>query len=103
MALNFQTDSLPMHCNRAKFLVNGGCGYVLKPSFLRAKTYDFDPNMPQDEALRDTRMFESMHLEVQVLSARQLPRPDARDKVRSSCGTSRVASPIAPPPPPGDL
>ncbi|KAI9514185.1 1-phosphatidylinositol 4,5-bisphosphate phosphodiesterase epsilon-1 [Dissostichus eleginoides] len=34
VALNYQTDDLPMHLNTALFEANGGCGYVLKPAVL---------------------------------------------------------------------
>ncbi|XP_074089437.1 1-phosphatidylinositol 4,5-bisphosphate phosphodiesterase epsilon-1 [Macrotis lagotis] len=34
VALNYQTDDLPLHLNAAMFEANGGCGYVLKPSVL---------------------------------------------------------------------
>nr|XP_015818640.2 1-phosphatidylinositol 4,5-bisphosphate phosphodiesterase epsilon-1 isoform X3 [Nothobranchius furzeri] len=34
VALNYQTDDLPMHLNTALFESNGGCGYVLKPAVL---------------------------------------------------------------------
>ncbi|KAG8435246.1 hypothetical protein GDO86_013265 [Hymenochirus boettgeri] len=38
VALNYQTDDLPMHLNAAMFEANGGCGYVLKPPVLWDKT-----------------------------------------------------------------
>lgn len=31
VALNYQTEGRMMQINRAKFMVNGGIGYVLKP------------------------------------------------------------------------
>ncbi|XP_075390109.1 1-phosphatidylinositol 4,5-bisphosphate phosphodiesterase epsilon-1 isoform X2 [Tenrec ecaudatus] len=34
VALNYQTDDLPLHLNSAMFEANGGCGYVLKPPVL---------------------------------------------------------------------
>ncbi|XP_067343734.1 1-phosphatidylinositol 4,5-bisphosphate phosphodiesterase epsilon-1 isoform X4 [Channa argus] len=34
VALNYQTDDLPMQLNAALFEANGGCGYVLKPAVL---------------------------------------------------------------------
>ncbi|XP_037659786.1 1-phosphatidylinositol 4,5-bisphosphate phosphodiesterase epsilon-1 isoform X2 [Choloepus didactylus] len=40
VALNYQTDDLPLHLNAAMFEANGGCGYVLKPSVL------WDKNCP---------------------------------------------------------
>jgi hypothetical protein len=36
VALNFQTHSLPLWLNQGRFMDNGGCGYVLKPTSLRA-------------------------------------------------------------------
>ncbi|CAH3195917.1 unnamed protein product, partial [Porites evermanni] len=35
VALNYQTDSEPMHLNQGKFRVNGRAGYILKPKHLR--------------------------------------------------------------------
>uniref|UniRef100_A0A8C4ZDX2 Phosphoinositide phospholipase C n=1 Tax=Gadus morhua TaxID=8049 RepID=A0A8C4ZDX2_GADMO len=34
VALNYQTDDLPLQLNEALFEANGGCGYVLKPAVL---------------------------------------------------------------------
>ncbi|XP_042363571.1 1-phosphatidylinositol 4,5-bisphosphate phosphodiesterase epsilon-1 isoform X2 [Plectropomus leopardus] len=34
VALNYQTDDMPMQLNTALFEANGGCGYVLKPAVL---------------------------------------------------------------------
>ena len=35
VALNYQTEDKPNVLNRAWFRMNGSCGYVLKPEFLR--------------------------------------------------------------------
>ena len=35
VALNYQTPDEDMHIYKGFFLDNGGCGYVLKPEFLR--------------------------------------------------------------------
>lgn len=43
VALNFQTPDLPMQLNQGKFEYNGGCGYLLKPDFMRRKDRVFDP------------------------------------------------------------
>nr|XP_034993797.1 1-phosphatidylinositol 4,5-bisphosphate phosphodiesterase epsilon-1 isoform X2 [Zootoca vivipara] len=40
VALNYQTDDLPLHLNAAMFEANGGCGYVMKPPVL------WDKNCP---------------------------------------------------------
>uniref|UniRef100_A0A4W3K0M2 Phosphoinositide phospholipase C n=1 Tax=Callorhinchus milii TaxID=7868 RepID=A0A4W3K0M2_CALMI len=34
VALNYQTDDLPMYLDTAMFEANGGCGYILKPGVL---------------------------------------------------------------------
>lgn len=43
VSLNFQTPDLPMQLNQGKFEYNGGCGYLLKPEFMRRLDKDFDP------------------------------------------------------------
>ncbi|TMW47080.1 hypothetical protein DOY81_007841 [Sarcophaga bullata] len=43
VSLNFQTSDLPMQLNQGKFEYNGGCGYLLKPDFMRRSDKDFDP------------------------------------------------------------
>ncbi|NXU37723.1 PLCZ1 phosphodiesterase, partial [Drymodes brunneopygia] len=43
VALNFQTPGLEMELQDGKFLDNGGCGYVLKPAFLRDPHTTFTP------------------------------------------------------------
>lgn len=39
VALNYQTDDLPMHINTAMFEENGSCGYVCKPDVLWDPTH----------------------------------------------------------------
>lgn len=61
VALNYQTHSLEMNINQARFRDNGAvrrmhaldgsddmwqCGYVLKPQFLRDLSVPFEPNNP---------------------------------------------------------
>lgn len=46
VALNFQTPGYEMDLNTGRFLVNGQCGYVLKPECLRRPDTDFDPESP---------------------------------------------------------
>ena len=43
VALNFQTPGEQMDLNQGRFLPNGRCGYILKPSFLRTPVSTFDP------------------------------------------------------------
>uniref|UniRef100_A0A2D4MRG7 Phosphoinositide phospholipase C n=1 Tax=Micrurus spixii TaxID=129469 RepID=A0A2D4MRG7_9SAUR len=46
VALNFQTPGAEMDLNDGRFLVNGRCGYVLKPAFLCNNQSNFDPKVP---------------------------------------------------------
>jgi len=68
VALNYQTQGLEMQLNDGKFLDNGGCGYVLKPLFLRRS--DAVPDPP-------VRLF------LHIISAQNLPRV-SKDKVRGT-------------------
>ncbi len=43
VALNFQTQCEEMDLNRGRFLPNGRCGYLLKPSFMCQLDSDFNP------------------------------------------------------------
>ncbi|XP_054449249.1 1-phosphatidylinositol 4,5-bisphosphate phosphodiesterase delta-3 [Pteronotus mesoamericanus] len=68
VALNFQTPGYEMDLNAGRFLVNGQCGYILKPECLRRPDTDFDPECPGPP--RTT-------LTIQVLTAQQLPKLNA--------------------------
>ncbi|KAM6174672.1 1-phosphatidylinositol 4,5-bisphosphate phosphodiesterase delta-3 [Erethizon dorsatum] len=68
VALNFQTPGYEMDLNAGRFLVNGRCGYVLKPSCLRRPGTMFDPGCPGPP---------NTTLTVQVLTAQQLPKLNA--------------------------
>ena len=68
VALNYQTPGLEMQLNDGKFLDNGGCGYVLKPLFLR-----------RSDAVPDPPVRLSLH----IISAQNLPRV-SKDKVRGT-------------------
>ncbi|RIA94719.1 PLC-like phosphodiesterase [Glomus cerebriforme] len=63
VALNWQTFDLGMQINQAMFTVNGRCGYVLKPERMRNTELTVSTKSP-------TQM-----LEIEVISAQQLPRP----------------------------
>ncbi|XP_044777614.1 1-phosphatidylinositol 4,5-bisphosphate phosphodiesterase delta-3 isoform X1 [Neomonachus schauinslandi] len=65
VALNFQTPGYEMDLNAGRFLVNGRCGYILKPAPLRQPDTTFDPECPGPP--RTT-------LTIQVLTAQQLPK-----------------------------
>ncbi|KAG8566636.1 hypothetical protein GDO81_013328 [Engystomops pustulosus] len=65
VALNFQTPGHKMDLNRGRFLDNGGCGYVLKPEFLREEDTLFNPE-DCSSCLKILR--------IRVISAQQLPK-----------------------------
>ncbi|ODM95281.1 1-phosphatidylinositol 4,5-bisphosphate phosphodiesterase gamma-1 [Orchesella cincta] len=67
VALNYQTPDKPLQLNHGKFQDNGGCGYVLKPSYLLLK--DFNPN-----AMMDYIKFGNpkMNFTITVIAARHL-------------------------------
>jgi len=46
VALNFQTAGLEMDLNDGLFRQNGGCGFVLKPDFMRGGATRFSPEKP---------------------------------------------------------
>nr|XP_005282916.1 1-phosphatidylinositol 4,5-bisphosphate phosphodiesterase delta-3 isoform X2 [Chrysemys picta bellii] len=68
VALNFQTPGWEMDLNHGRFLVNGRCGYVLKPSFLRSRQASFDPESGRGPGPRATLLL------VKVITAQQLPK-----------------------------
>ncbi|XP_057357517.1 1-phosphatidylinositol 4,5-bisphosphate phosphodiesterase delta-3 isoform X4 [Manis pentadactyla] len=68
VALNFQTPGYEMDLNAGRFLINGQCGYVLKPACLWQPDTNFDPECPGPP--RTT-------LTIQVLTAQQLPKLNA--------------------------
>lgn len=68
VALNFQTPGYEMDLNAGRFLINGQCGYVLKPACLRQPDTNFDPECPGPPKTT---------LTIQVLTAQQLPKLNA--------------------------
>ncbi|KAK4046979.1 hypothetical protein OIO90_006371 [Microbotryomycetes sp. JL221] len=67
VALNWQTFDVGMELNTAMFARSGRSGYVLKPELLRKKGFEKDKT-----ALIKSEKF---RLELEILSAQQLPRP----------------------------
>ncbi|XP_077500324.1 1-phosphatidylinositol 4,5-bisphosphate phosphodiesterase delta-1-like isoform X5 [Amblyomma americanum] len=65
VALNYQSWDQKMFLNEAKFSLNGRCGYVLMPEFLRKG--DFRVDSP-DPSLKKT-------LVLRIISGQQLPKP----------------------------
>lgn len=62
MALNFQTAGLEMDLNDGLFKQNGGCGYILKPDFMRDGNTQFCPEKPEER-----RDYKPRRLSIQVL------------------------------------
>uniref|UniRef100_A0A6Q2XHZ2 Phosphoinositide phospholipase C n=1 Tax=Esox lucius TaxID=8010 RepID=A0A6Q2XHZ2_ESOLU len=74
VALNFQTAGLEMDLNDGLFSQNGGCGYVLKPEYMRRLDKRFDPEVPQN---RDG--YQPLSFCIQVISAQQLPKVNIKE------------------------
>ncbi|XP_019116417.2 1-phosphatidylinositol 4,5-bisphosphate phosphodiesterase zeta-1 isoform X1 [Larimichthys crocea] len=68
VALNFQSLGFPMDLNDGRFQDNGGCGYVLKPTFLLSRQRSSDPSCSQ-------RSLKPTHLLLKVISGSNLPVP----------------------------
>uniref|UniRef100_A0A671KIN6 Phosphoinositide phospholipase C n=1 Tax=Sinocyclocheilus anshuiensis TaxID=1608454 RepID=A0A671KIN6_9TELE len=68
VALNYQTDGRMMQLNRAKFMVNGGSGYVLKPG----PTCKGSFNPLNDDPLPANQ---KKQLVIKIISGQQLPKP----------------------------
>ncbi|NXQ31421.1 PLCZ1 phosphodiesterase, partial [Alaudala cheleensis] len=66
VALNFQTPGMQMELQDGKFLDNGGCGYVLKPEFLRDRNTKFTPRNVGGYS-------KPMSLSIRLISGHQLP------------------------------
>ncbi|XP_031683130.1 1-phosphatidylinositol 4,5-bisphosphate phosphodiesterase delta-3-A [Oncorhynchus kisutch] len=69
VALNFQTPGEQMDLNQGRFLPNGRCGYVLKPSFLCSPSSSFNP-----EITGGGPGHIPTQLTIRILSAQQLPK-----------------------------
>jgi len=73
VALNYQTDDRQNLLNHAMFAGNGGCGYRLKPRFLREPKMHYSPSSPAWPGL-DKPEFPGLELTVEVISGQHLPR-----------------------------
>ncbi|XP_042309608.1 1-phosphatidylinositol 4,5-bisphosphate phosphodiesterase delta-4 isoform X2 [Sceloporus undulatus] len=75
VALNFQTAGTEMDLYDGLFSQNGGCGYVLKPSFMRESETTFSPENPQSSSDRSP-----LNLVIKVISGQQLPKmPNSKE------------------------
>ncbi|KAK3104139.1 hypothetical protein FSP39_024731 [Pinctada imbricata] len=68
VALNFQTASEPMMINTAKYMDNGGAGYLLKPEFLRAGLWNYTYT-------EICNKYQAYNLYKIVISGSQIPKP----------------------------
>jgi len=70
VSLNYQTGDKPMQINQAKFMDNGGCGYLLRPEIMFQDGYS-----PSDSAApADHGSVTPLELSVRVIAARHLYR-----------------------------
>ncbi|NXR25285.1 PLCZ1 phosphodiesterase, partial [Cinclus mexicanus] len=76
VALNFQTLGPQMELQDGKFLDNGGCGYVLKPEFLRDRNTTFTPRNVGAHS-------KPMSLSIRLISGHQLP-PSSMSKTNKA-------------------
>ncbi|KAM7055789.1 1-phosphatidylinositol 4,5-bisphosphate phosphodiesterase zeta-1 [Acridotheres tristis] len=76
VALNFQTLGPQMELQDGKFLDNGGCGYVLKPGFLRDPNSTFTPRNVGGYS-------KPMSLSIRLISGHQLP-PSSSSKTNKA-------------------
>ncbi|KAK5890780.1 hypothetical protein CesoFtcFv8_014266 [Champsocephalus esox] len=74
VALNFQTAGLEMDLNDGLFAQNAGCGYVLKPAFMRDGNTQFSPEKPEERP-----GYTPMRLSIQVISGQQLPKVNQKE------------------------
>uniref|UniRef100_A0A8D2M9C7 Phosphoinositide phospholipase C n=1 Tax=Zonotrichia albicollis TaxID=44394 RepID=A0A8D2M9C7_ZONAL len=82
VALNFQTPGPYMELQDGKFLDNGGCGYVLKPAFLRDLNTTFTPRNVGTHS-------KPMSLSIRLISGHQLP-PSAMSKTNKADPTVQI-------------
>ncbi|XP_008535044.1 1-phosphatidylinositol 4,5-bisphosphate phosphodiesterase delta-4 isoform X3 [Equus przewalskii] len=71
VAMNVQTAGLEMDIHDGLFRQNGGCGYVLKPDFLRDAQSSFHPERPISPCKAQTLIIQPW---LQVISGQQLPK-----------------------------
>ncbi|NWR96293.1 PLCZ1 phosphodiesterase, partial [Motacilla alba] len=82
VALNFQTPGTHMELQDGKFQDNGGCGYVLKPAFLRDPNTTFTPRNVGAHS-------RPMSLSIRLISGYQLP-PSPMSKTNKADPTVQI-------------
>jgi len=78
VALNYQTEDKQNFLNRARFSDNAGCGYVLKPDFLRDNSIAYSPNSPSE---LDVEKYPSWKIQVKIISGQHIPKAEGSDDI----------------------
>lgn len=65
-ALNYQSNDESMCLQRGLFSDNGGCGYLLKPTFLLSEDESFDP--------KERFHKNGKHIQIHIISGQHLPK-----------------------------
>jgi len=76
VALNYQTKDNEAFLNQAMFSYNGGCGYVLKPDFMRDEKLAYSPVSP---CSLDPVLYPAWRMEIKVISGQNLFLADGND------------------------
>ncbi|CAF1682214.1 unnamed protein product [Rotaria magnacalcarata] len=83
VAMNYQTAGRFMDVYFGRFLTNGGCGYVLKPRYLRSDNIDMIATPPSSVATGRLSISTNLYasntpqiLHIKIISALHLPRPE---------------------------
>uniref|UniRef100_A0A0F7YZW7 Phosphoinositide phospholipase C n=1 Tax=Micrurus fulvius TaxID=8637 RepID=A0A0F7YZW7_MICFL len=69
VALNFQSRCSEMDIHQGRFQENGGCGYILKPEFLRNEQSKFNPR-----SITEGPWYSPKKFQVKIISGQQLPK-----------------------------
>ncbi|XP_070583259.1 1-phosphatidylinositol 4,5-bisphosphate phosphodiesterase delta-1 isoform X1 [Erythrolamprus reginae] len=69
VALNFQSRCSEMDIYQGRFQENGGCGYILKPEFLRDEQSKFNPR-----SITKGPWYSPKKFQVKIISGQQLPK-----------------------------
>jgi len=77
VALNYQTDDQQNMWNRSWFSGNGGCGYVLKPEFLRRPEMHYNPTKLNG---LNKSIFPSLTLDIEIVSGQHIPKPKGAEE-----------------------
>ena len=74
VTLNYQTEDIQNLYNTAKFSENGGCGYLLKPEFLRDPSTGYSPIGPCG---LDPICYPTWKINIKVISGHNIPKRES--------------------------